>query len=489
MSRWTEQFKNHQFQVQWQKLLQTVEVLTLSDETIATNVQELARLRKVITYLNELLQACDPELIPSGVWDSSHSQTLPCLSNVEQFIQNKNIAHLEAANSHLDNILSYIRPYIVSGKKAAQAAGQAFKAYSDTVKENIDLLRLKAQSTVSEIQKNKETSTNYNQEIVEYKQAIQVYERELFSENGLKTKINELVTQTASNHSQVYDYLQKLTKGNETESSIILQIEEARKKAISDSKTISSSLSYSNDNLEKLNAFYLQVFGEQNDDDEEAPDGLKKEIEQRISDLEDFKTKQLKTYQAKLEEIESLLPGATSAGLAKAYRDLKVSTERQVKKYSNIFYWSLAGLALTAFISSVHTAGFSGIEFIDTSNLTEWFSKFVYKLPIIGPALWLALFSSKRRSEFQRLQQEYAHKEALTKSYHSFKKQIEGLQEKDNTLMIQLLKSAIEATSFNASTTLDGKHGDKLPVQEVIDGLIDNLSDKVSFIKKAANSA
>jgi hypothetical protein len=96
----------------------------------------------------------------------------------------------------------------------------------------------------------------------------------------------------------------------------------------------------------------------------------------------------------------------------------------------------------------------------------------IYKLPILLPLLWLAIFASKRRSEDRRLQQEYAHKEALAKSYQSFKMQIETLQSQDDVLMKELLQNAIRAIAFNASTTLDGKHGDRVPVLEALDTLV-----------------
>jgi hypothetical protein len=89
--------------------------------------------------------------------------------------------------------------------------------------------------------------------------------------------------------------------------------------------------------------------------------------------------------------------------------------------------------------------------------------------------LWLTLFASKRRSESLRLQQEYAHKEALAKSYQNFKAQIDALGQSEPELMNKLLSSAIEAVSKNASDTLDKKHGDKTPVHEGVDGLINSM--------------
>ena len=67
----------------------------------------------------------------------------------------------------------------------------------------------------------------------------------------------------------------------------------------------------------------------------------------------------------------------------------------------------------------------------------------VGRLPIYIPILWLALYASKRRSEYQRLQQEYAHKEAIAKSFDKYKKQIEDLDNEDPELQKLLMQALI----------------------------------------------
>ena len=85
-------------------------------------------------------------------------------------------------------------------------------------------------------------------------------------------------------------------------------------------------------------------------------------------------------------------------------------------------------------------------------------------------------FASKRRSENQRLQQEYAHKEAVAKSYIGYKEQIDELGEDDKVLLKKLLDSSINTVSYNASESLDKKHGDATPAQETIKMFVDNVT-------------
>ena len=141
--------------------------------------------------------------------------------------------------------------------------------------------------------------------------------------------------------------------------------------------------------------------------------------------------------------------------------------------YSKII--TIACLMLVAFVSMTQEIGWFFIKFVDVSDLSKLVPTVLYKLPIILPILWLALFASKRRSEALRLQQEYSHKEALAKSYQNFKAQIEALNQPDPELMRKLLNAAIDAVSMNASDTLDKNHGDNTPVTQGVDGLIESM--------------
>jgi hypothetical protein len=101
----------------------------------------------------------------------------------------------------------------------------------------------------------------------------------------------------------------------------------------------------------------------------------------------------------------------------------------------------------------------------------------------------LALFSSTRRSQYERLQQEYAHKEALATSYESYKKQLQDLKGDSDALQRELISKAIEAVAYNASITLDGKHQEKLPSQQLIEKLNFEELRKIVELMRSAKSA
>ena len=199
-----------------------------------------------------------------------------------------------------------------------------------------------------------------------------------------------------------------------------------------------------------------------------------KGLEAQLNDRQNQLNTMVDDYYEKINilynRVEGLLPGATSAGLASAYKDLKTAAEIKTTRYASLFYTLLGCLVIVAWVSitesvSIWPLGWEAVKFSDP---TEFFAKTLMKLPIVVPVVWAALTVSKRRSEMHRLAEEYAHKEALAKSYDGFKKQIIDIDADNKGLLADLLEVLLKAVSLNAAKTLDGKHGDQMPLQEVI---------------------
>lgn len=75
MSRWLDRYQNHPYLESWANLKQSVENIELDDDSVQPSVEELARLRKVVAFLDELLESIDPELVPSQTWDNFQKQS------------------------------------------------------------------------------------------------------------------------------------------------------------------------------------------------------------------------------------------------------------------------------------------------------------------------------------------------------------------------------------------------------------------------------
>lgn len=479
MSRWTENFENHAFQDVWKQIKEISKGLSVFDKTVSTNVEEMARLKKAITFLDELIISCDPELLPANFWDQFHSQSNQCLSQLSSYVSNENAGHIANANNNLDHLLSYLKPYVTNGKASAQAAGKAFKSYTNSISKNLKELEEEITQTTKDVKSNKINTDDLLQGIETSKLKIENLEKRFFEgnedEESLEDHILALQKQVEEWHEKVKNFHEKLTKGNEEEAALVLQIDESKKKTAENAQKTDMLLSETTQLIDNLKSFYDQIFGKPNKEGKRQG-GLRSFLDVNLQDLEKIKSTHQTTYKTLEDEIESLMPGATTAGLATAYKELKLSFDRPIKSFTRLFYGSLTGIFIVAFVSITEKISSTGIDFVDVSDPMQLFNNLIFKLPILLPLLWLAIFSSKRRSEDRRLQQEYAHKEAIAKSYQAFKKQIKDLNTEDDKMMLQLLDKAILAIAFNASETLDGKHGDKLPLESVLEKIFDKFN-------------
>ena len=105
-------------------------------------------------------------------------------------------------------------------------------------------------------------------------------------------------------------------------------------------------------------------------------------------------------------------------------------------------------------------------------------------LPFIGGAIWLAIFSSKQRSQNKRLQQEYAYKEDIAKIYYGLKQEIDELGESDlgKKLNESVLKLVIDVVGLNPSESLESKsHIDNGPILEGLK----NIGETIKSMKNS----
>jgi hypothetical protein len=488
MSRWTTNFSQHPFQEKWKQLNTELSSIAVDDQTIVTSVQELARLKKVVAYLDRLLSDVDPEMIPASLWTSFDSQLDACLQQVRAYASNKQIAHMLQANEHVDNLLSYLKPYNVLPNQLFSALKNSFKAYSDEVDKYLNSFREKSTSLIEEIKIDKENSTERLNVINQEKVAIEGFSKLLFETSeeteSVEEKIKKLVALVENKTTEVEKTHELLLVGDDSIYSKII----AAKSSINESKSkIDESLNSVSNRILELRAFHEKIFGTKVAEDIPVTDGLEFELEQRLHQLSVYENDQHSKHEALKIKIESLLPGATSAGLASAYGELKNGFSKPIGNYTKLFYGSLLLLVVAGVTASVQSISFDpvfSLKFIATEQWDTVLRSFLFKAPFVAPVIWLAIFSATRRSQYERLQQEYAHKEALATSYHSYKLQLQDLKIDSDELQKELIKKAIDAVSYNASTTLDGKHEEKLPLHQFLEKLsLDDAKKMIDIFK------
>lgn len=468
MSRWTSAFEQHGFHAQWSRLLSANNSIKPEDPGVQPHIEELARLRKVAAYIDQATRSVDPELLPLNFWDFIRDQMSACADQLVAFENSKNVDYLRAANNCLDNLLAQLRPYILAKGKLGPALQSAAKAYSEALTTGAAAIQANATKTLAGLADAQQRSSNLLEKVErETEEVNQKHDQFLVSSEDREATFDVLTRHIE----EINTFYRRLAVGTDESSSIKEEVAAAREAATSGKEAIDKLRSGATSTVKELTAFETRILGVE-DTDGKRSGGLSEELDSRLKALRDVEDQQGKRYTALNEQIESLLPGATSAGLASAYKQMKDSFGQPIKRANQVFYFSIVAIVVLSIFVNVESAGLWWIRFV---HLTDWASvgrSLAHKLPFYAPLVWLAYYASKRRSEFQRLEQEYAHKEALAKSYDSYKKQIEELGGESDQLMRDLLAKAVDAIAFNASTSLDGKHGDKIPLQEAMEKAI-----------------
>ena len=100
------------------------------------------------------------------------------------------------------------------------------------------------------------------------------------------------------------------------------------------------------------------------------------------------------------------------------------------------------------------------------------------------------LYQAKKSNQYFRLEQEYAHKAVVSRSFEGYKSQVLELY-KDNPasqeMLTKLLGGSIETIAKNPAEVLDNAKSSSHPLEDIkenLSGLIDPLSKLVETIKK-----
>ncbi len=488
MSRWSNEFKVHPFQHSWKAILQEIEAVEVDDATIASSVEEIARLKKVIAYINEVINCLDLELTPRNIWSSFQTQSENCLNQIRNFISNRDISHITQANDHADNLLSYVKPFLIAPAEAVESLVTAARERNDQIDAYVNKFSEKSSLLVKEIQSDGDEAKLILRSSQEASQAIKNYFDVLFNgDDSIQKKIDLIEKGIKEKELLILSAYQEILVAGKDGFSIKQKISSFESEISKKNSELDSLLSDTKQGIKQLTNFYVKIYGEIVDEKTgKRSGGLDSVIDQKLQSFDILISAQEQKYETLFKKIESLLPGATSAGLASAYRIQKNTFDGLIKKFTHIFYGSLISLVVVGLVMIVEKLSIWPIS-IQFINLAEWdsiFKSLLYKAPFSAVLIWLALFASKRRNQYERLQQEYAHKEALASSYESYRNQLDSLGEADKQeLQKHLIECAINTIAFNASSTLDKDHREKMPFEELISQAVSKTIDKLPLGK------
>ncbi len=142
-------------------------------------------------------------------------------------------------------------------------------------------------------------------------------------------------------------------------------------------------------------------------------------IEQRINAYETKLANLESQCSTQLKTIESLLPGATSAGLASAFDKRRQTFLKPERLWQFVFVGSVISLVLIGVTGLWHINQMEAVPTYD-QLIRLWLGR----LPVVGALIWLALYASRESALAKRLEEDYGYKSAIAACFEGFRKQM-----------------------------------------------------------------
>lgn len=477
-SRWVQEFEQHPFQGVWRSLKLLLLDIEVTDPSEVNSVMELARLKRLVSYVDGIVGSIDPELVPKSIWANFNNQALQVLNHLQEYKVNNSASTIVSANDQADNLLSYVRPWMVTPVEAIGAVRNAATEYTSSLERQVRSFVDSSSQWLEDIRESRSLAANRLKGVNRAVSQIEAFAEEIFEQRGdvesLDARIRSAVNNSESLQSEVTNLHAKLLIDQPEQKSVLTSVSEAQQRIIANDVELKNILGNSRDRIEGLREFHQKIFGTKDEETGKEIPGLKSELEERAAQIDKYEGEQHIRHDKLFKKIEALLPGANSAGLASAYRTMKMGFDKPIKNYTIYFYCSLALLGFGSLLLWVENISIwpPSITFVGIKPWEELLRGLLGRAAFFIPVVWLAVFSATRRSQYERLQQEYAHKETFASSYDSYKKELKELGEATSDLQKQLLDKAILAVAFNASSTLDGKnHVEKPPTLKFLEGV------------------
>lgn len=163
------------------------------------------------------------------------------------------------------------------------------------------------------------------------------------------------------------------------------------------------------------------------------------------------------------KQLEYLLPGATSAGLASAFRKRRLVFTRPKLVWVFTLAASLLGLFFVAYLDPARAQ-------LGEPTIANASAYLLGRLPFALPLVWLALYAGRRHSQALRLEEEYAHKEVLSRSFEGYKKQIAELEgsESGNKHTLELIGHTLRAMALHPGRIYHGRRDEGHPIWSLV---------------------
>lgn len=364
---------------------------------------------------------------------------------------------------------------IASATAQAQLINQQFAQISQQATE-INIHRVNAQSAINEVQSIAAQMRNVNSEVAALKsfvsdtQAVVAQKSQHIeqAQHHADTVRSNLDRQLTAGIQQVSEIDALRSKGDAYISASAAELSEvktARANIDSEREEISRILADARESLESIKTLSERSMA----------------IEEKIAIYEGELTRIKEESASQLLVIESLLPGATSAGLASEFDKRRKSFLKPSGLWQVVFVISLFVLVLLA------SSGLAQVYLHENSiSYDEIMRLWLARLPVAGALIWLALYASREANLAKRLEEDYGYKSAVAASFLGFHKQMSEITNgKDLSSPVSRLCADTLATIATPPGRIYGEvNHSTTPMSEFIESLKKVISTNSASEKK-----
>ena len=178
------------------------------------------------------------------------------------------------------------------------------------------------------------------------------------------------------------------------------------------------------------------------------------------------------------EQAEAMLTGATVAGLAGSFGELRDKISGELKSARWVFYFAIFLLFLSVIPLVAYVvpglASLLGFDAITSSNLPreagtlEFFGQIVVRALLLLPAAWFAKFAATRHAVLFRLKEHYAYKYSVAASVEGFKKQAEPFKD-------DIAAATFFELTYNPADRMESKSHEERPPNPVMDWVMKKI--------------
>src|SRR5690554_1046969 len=200
MSKWTEKFETHALVGVWDSLVNLVEEEWLDEKAGESSLEDVARLRKVISHLNGIFESIDPEVTPFTHLTTIQKSAQGCINELNAFKGDLNVGHIQNANNNSDQLLLLFSQLpAASYAVSPQNIKESVSAYTNTISAFIKTYREKSDNIVKGLVSEAESIST---KIEERKAELARIEAELKSvQQTIQQQTTELNTQFQASQS------------------------------------------------------------------------------------------------------------------------------------------------------------------------------------------------------------------------------------------------------------------------------------------------